>query len=86
MSAFRAGKARVDREEAMMPGMSMVQCVEKRKIRGGRIPARDEAMSIRFLPYLSASIPPGSCNSSVEKDCSVARAPRILVVPPSSSM
>ena len=84
--AFRAGNASVDRAEAMIPGMSIVQWVDRRNIRGGRNPARDEPIRTRFLPYLSASMPPGSCSIIVARDCSVDSAPRMLAVPPSSRM
>lgn len=86
IKALLAGMANADREDAMMPGMSIVQWVEKRKMRGGRNPNKDETRMTRRLPNLSASIPPGSCRISRVKDCSVVRAPRMLVEPPSSRM
>lgn len=75
-----------DRAEAMIPGMSIVQWVDRRNIRGGRNPAMDAPIRTRFLPYLSASMPPGSCSIIVARDCSVDSAPRMLAVPPSSRM
>ncbi len=78
--------ARAEREEAIIPGISIVQWVERRKMRGGRNANKELTMITLLLPNLSAITPPGSWRRSLEKDWSVERAPRMLFEPPSSRM
>lgn len=64
----------------------VVQWLENRKMMGGTTPKREDARMTRFLPNLSASIPPGNMRSRFETAWRVARPPITLFEPSSSRM